>query len=205
MGEKMLKGWKRVKLGEITNTITGKLNSNAAEPDGKYPFFTCAPIPSKINYYDYDLDAILLAGNNANGIFHIHRFSGKFNAYQRIYIITLSNENFSLNYIYYALKLLLNYMKEISYGSATKFLTMKILKNLEITIPKSLDEQRAIANILSSLDDKIDLLQRQNKTLEAMAETLFRKWFIEDAKEDWEEKPLDEVVNIRYRQHNCNC
>ena len=53
-----------------------------------------------------------------------------------------------------------------------------------------LPEQIRIASILSSLDDKIDLLHRENKTLEAMAETLFRQWFIEEAKEDWEEKPL---------------
>jgi type I restriction enzyme S subunit len=59
-----------------------------------------------------------------------------------------------------------------------------------------LPEQRAIAEVLSSLDDKIDLLHRQNQTLEQMAETLFRKWFIEDAKEDWEEVKLGNLINI---------
>lgn len=58
-----------------------------------------------------------------------------------------------------------------------------------------LPEQKAIAEVLSSLDDKIDLLHRQNKTLEDMAQALFRKWFIEEAKEDWEEKPLDEIAD----------
>ncbi len=57
----------------------------------------------------------------------------------------------------------------------------------------SLPEQKAIASVLSSLDNKIDLLHRQNKTLEAMAETLFRQWFIEEAKEDWEEVTLADV------------
>jgi type I restriction enzyme S subunit len=65
----------------------------------------------------------------------------------------------------------------------------------EIVIP-SIPEQKAIAAVLSSLDDKIDLLHRQNKTLEAMAETLFRQWFIEEAKEDWEEKPLSNIANF---------
>ena len=51
----------------------------------------------------------------------------------------------------------------------------------------TISEQKAIASVLSSLDDKIDLLHRQNKTLEAMAETLFRQWFVEEAQEDWEE------------------
>lgn len=60
----------------------------------------------------------------------------------------------------------------------------------------TLSEQKSIANVLSSLDDKIDLLHRQNKTLEAMAEALFRQWFIEEAKEDWEEKPLSSIANF---------
>jgi type I restriction enzyme S subunit len=57
-------------------------------------------------------------------------------------------------------------------------------------------EQKAIAEILTSLDDKIDLLHRQNNTLEAMAETLFREWFVEEAEEDWEERPLSSIANF---------
>ena len=60
----------------------------------------------------------------------------------------------------------------------------------------SLKEQKAIASVLSSLDDKIDLLHRQNTTLERMAETLFRQWFVEEAQEDWEEKPLSGIANF---------
>ena len=66
------------------------------------------------------------------------------------------------------------------------------LENLNILLPP-LPEQRAIASVLSSLDDKIDLLHRENKTLEAMAETLFRQWFIEEAKDEWEEKSLKDI------------
>jgi type I restriction enzyme, S subunit len=61
-----------------------------------------------------------------------------------------------------------------------------------------LPEQKAIASILSSLDDKIDLLHRQNTTLEKMAETLFRQWFVEEAKEEWEEKPLSDYITIKH-------
>ncbi len=61
-----------------------------------------------------------------------------------------------------------------------------------------LPEQKAIASVLSSLDDKIDLLHRQNKTLEAMAETLFRQWFIEEAKEDWEEVTLADYFKVKH-------
>jgi len=69
------------------------------------------------------------------------------------------------------------------------------IKNLEILLP-SLPEQKAIAEILSSLDDKIDLLHHQNKTLEDMAQALFRKWFVEEADEGWKEKPLDEIADF---------
>jgi len=93
----------------------------------------------------------------------------------------------------------------------------KFMKDTVWPIPSDIEEQRAIASVLSSLDDKIDLLHRQNKTLEAMAETLFRQWFVparagephaggEEAQEDWEEKPLSSIaehkkINIRPDQN----
>ena len=79
--------WKEYKLGEIASFQTGKLNSNEAVENGLYPFFTCSPITLRINTYAYDQKAILLAGNNAEGNFSIKYYEGKFNAYQRTYII----------------------------------------------------------------------------------------------------------------------
>jgi type I restriction enzyme, S subunit len=69
------------------------------------------------------------------------------------------------------------------------------LKVTEWLVPVDIEEQRAIAGVLSSLDDKIDLLHRQNETLEALAQTIFRQWFVEEAEDGWEEKPLDEIAN----------
>lgn len=79
-------------------------------------------------------------------------------------------------------------------GTTMPNLNSNILSNLPVVLPP-LSEQKAIADILGSLDDKIDLLQRQNTTLEAMAETLFRQWFIEEAQEDWEEFSLDCIAD----------
>ncbi|MGB3908489.1 MAG: restriction endonuclease subunit S [Methanomethylovorans sp.] len=70
------------------------------------------------------------------------------------------------------------------------------MKNTKWLVPSDIEEQRAIASVLSSLDDKIDLLHRQNKTLEAMAETLFRQWFVEEADEEWEEKSLSSIADF---------
>lgn len=67
---------------------------------------------------------------------------------------------------------------------------------LTLKLPKGLPEQTAIASVLSSLDDKIDLLHRQNATLEKMAKTLFRQWFVEEAKEEWETMPLSQMANF---------
>ena len=87
-------------------------------------------------------------------------------------------------------------LDEITIGSTQSALTINGLKSIGIILP-SIEKQKQIANILSSLDDKIDLLNKQNVTLEAMAETLFRQWFIEGAKEDWEEGKLgDEFIFI---------
>ena len=91
-------------------------------------------------------------------------------------------------------------LEEISIGSTQAALTISGLKSIEIQLPP-LPEQKAIASVLSSLDDKIDLLHQQNQTLEALAETLFRQWFIErcpepvegEAKEDWEDCTIEDL------------
>lgn len=80
-------------------------------------------------------------------------------------------------------------------GSAVPSMTIPILNDIDIYVP-SIPEQTAIASILSCLDDKIDLLHRQNATLEKMAETLFRQWFVEEAKEAWVNKPLSSIANF---------
>ncbi len=84
----------------------------------------------------------------------------------------------------------------IAVGATMPSINTEILESVIVTYPP-LPEQKAIASILSSLDDKIDLLHRQNKTLEAMAETLFRQWFVEEAGEDWELRPLGEFVTVK--------
>lgn len=103
-------------------------------------------------------------------------------------------------YIYHLLtsKDMVELLDAIAEGSTSAYPSLKPvdIENLDVLLP-SLPEQKAIAAVLSSLDDKIDLLHRQNKTLEAMAETLFRQWFVEEADEGWEEGKLTDLIEIQ--------
>lgn len=113
---------------------------------------------------------------------------------QHVAILRADNINLNYDYLLYLLqsrKEELLIMSEI--GATRNAITKVMLETLEIQLPP-FHEQKAIAAVLSSLDDKIDLLQQQNQTLEALAETLFRQWFIEEAKEDWEEGKLEQLV-----------
>lgn len=107
------------------------------------------------------------------------------------------NDEVDLNFMYYSLisRDFQNYIEGIATGTTIPNVPLKGLREYSFKIPKP-SEQKAIASVLSSLDDKIDLLHRQNATLEKMAETLFRQWFIEEAKEDWETKALSKTANF---------
>ena len=96
-------------------------------------------------------------------------------------------------FVYYYIQSSYEDLFNLACGAAQQNLSVGVIAEFPILLPP-LEEQKRIASILSSLDDKIDLLHRENTTLEAMAETLFRQWFIEEAKEDWEEVLLDFIA-----------
>ncbi|MGH8559317.1 MAG: restriction endonuclease subunit S [Methylococcales bacterium] len=130
--------------------------------------------------------------------------SGKFPRYvisQSGMKLTVNPDLMDINFLFYFFKSdfgqyqILKYESQVGVPSISNPLTS--LKEIEVPSP-SLSEQKAIAAVLSSLDDKIDLLHRQNLTLEAMAETLFRQWFGEEAQEGWECGTLGDVaINVR--------
>ncbi len=118
---------------------------------------------------------------------------------QRTVLISPKNQNIHGRFLSYFLQTneAQEEMSSRSAGSVVTHLNMSEIRNL--TIPQiDIKNQIQIAEVLSSIDDKIDLLHRNNKTLEEMAETLFRQWFVEGAKEEWEEGELGDFVNIAY-------
>jgi len=174
----MATSWQTAKLGELANFKTGKLDSNAAVPNGQYPFFTCSQDTLQTNTFSFDTECVLLAGNNANGVYPLKYFRGKFDAYQRTYVVTTRNPDRLTNkFLYYALRPKLSEFRSISTGAATKFLTLTILNETEIQLPP-LPVQKRIAGILSAYDELIENNQRRIKILESMARSLYREWFI---------------------------
>ena len=167
------------KLKNIALIKTGKLDSNAAVTNGVYPFFTCDPITLKIDEWAYDTEAVLLAGNNASGNYTAKYYKGKFNAYQRTYIIESANTSLlSVRFLAFAITQQLRLLKAMSTGSTTKFLTIKMLNDLEIPCPE-ISVQQKIASIIGSYDNLIENNQKQIKLLEEAAQRLYKEWFID--------------------------
>ena len=139
-----------VKWNNVFNTTTGKLDSNAAVDDGVYPFFTCSKEALSIDKYAFDQEALLLAGNNAAGKYDVKYYNGKFNAYQRTYVLGLK-ENWSYRLFQYQLEDKLVYLQQQSLGGLTKYLTLKILGKLDFIIPP-MDKQKEFEQFVDQVD-----------------------------------------------------
>ena len=182
------------KLNDISVIKTGKLDSNAAVENGIYPFFTCDPQTLRINTWAYDTEAVLLAGNNASGNYTAKYYRGKFNAYQRTYIIeTADSEVLSVRFLCYAINQQLRLLKTMSSGSTTKFLTIRMLHNLDIPCP-DIEAQDRIVNVLGTIDDLIENNQKQIKLLEEAAQRLYKEWFADLHFPGYENTPIVDGV-----------
>jgi type I restriction enzyme, S subunit len=156
------------KAAEVLQFTTGKLNSNAAVANGLYPFFTCGEEILRTNTFLFDEEVVLLGGNNASAIYPVFYYKGKFDAYQRTYIIKPRSEiNISFKYLYFFWEGKLNYLKNISTGAATKFLTLKILNDIDVPIPdkKVMEDYERLTKPIFKL--KAILMEQNTKLREA--------------------------------------
>lgn len=169
--------WDEYILDDLCNFTTGKLNSNMAVHNGNYPFFTCAQETFAIDSYSFDTKAVLLAGNNAAGIYSVKYYEGKFDAYQRTYVITAKDESI-LDYYFLKelLNIRLNMLRDYSVGTNTKFLTLKLLLNIKVPLPP-IETQRKISETLLSIDIKNDLDKKQVNELFRLKKSLMRDIF----------------------------
>ncbi len=160
---------------DVFNTTTGKLDSNAMVENGKYPFFTCAKDILKIDKYAFDQEALLLAGNNAAGKYDVKYYKGKFNAYQRTYVLDLK-EDWSYQLFKYQLEDKLEWLREQSKGINTRFITLKILGTLSFIIPP-LDKQKEFEHFVQQIDKSKYVIQKQIKLLEELFEKKMNEYF----------------------------
>lgn len=170
------KGWSKTSWEYIFNTTTGKLDSNAMVEGGIYPFFTCAKERFWIDKYDFDCEALLLAGNNAAGIYDVKYYNGKFNAYQRTYVLTLINNEYSYVVFKHQLENKLSLLRHQSKGSNTRYLTMGILKELEFIIPP-IELQNEFADFVNQVDKLKSKMETSLKELEDNFNSLMQKAF----------------------------
>lgn len=167
-------------LGDICSIFTGKKDVNQTDESGKYTFFSCSPKTFRSNDYLFDGEAIIVAGNGSyTG--RIAFFDGKFDLYQRTYACTLRELPTSVNlkYIYYYMKV--GFEPKFmggTRGSSIPYIVRGDLANFSINLPPY-PEQKAIADILGSLDEKIELNRKMNETLEEMARAIFKSWFVD--------------------------
>lgn len=117
---------------------------------------------------------------------------------QRIGLVQFINENVCKDFVYWLMRTreYQNYIVGSASGTSIMHTSPSRIEDYRCIIPSSLSEQESIASILTSIDNKINLLHRENETLEALGETLFCQWLIEEAKDDWDEIPLTKIANF---------
>lgn len=156
------------KLGEYTFIKTGKLDANASSEDGKYPFFTCSVQPLKINTYSYDCECVLVAGN---GDLNVKYYNGKFDAYQRTYIIeSVDKSVLSVPYMYCFLDKYVETLRQQSIGGVIKYIKLGNLTEAEIPL-HSIEKQREIVSNLSKLTDLINKRKQQLEKLDELVKS----------------------------------
>jgi len=167
--------WEIRNLGEICNITTGKLDANAMKQDGPYRFYTCAKEYYQIDKYAFDTEALLVSGNGAN-VGYIHYYKGKFNAYQRTYVL----DTFTANIMFiktFLQKELHRRISEEKKAGNTPYIVMGTLSDMPISLP-TLDEQQKIASFLSSIDDMIDAKENQIAKAEVWKRGLMQGLFV---------------------------
>ena len=178
------------KLGDYVKIKTGKLDANASSDDGEYPFFTCSIEPLKISSFSYDCECCLVAGN---GDLNVKYYNGKFDAYQRTYIIeSLDKEKLDVMYLYFFLCSYIEVLRKQSIGGVIKYIKLGNLTEALIPIPslekqkeicRNLIQARKVLNESQALLSKYDILIKSRFIEMFGTENDFSKWnccFVED-------------------------
>lgn len=205
--------WDEKKLMDLCSIKTGKKDVNEGNPNGKYPFFTCARTNTYSNEYSFDGDAILIAGNGEVG--NCQFYSGKFEAYQRTYVL----QNFSVEvkylflYLGHSFQTLVSKQKQMG---AMPYIKLGMLTDFHVCLPAA-EEQQKIAEFLGAVDEKIEQLSKKKSSIERYKKGVMQRIFSQEIRfkparnasrsdaggdengnsyPDWEEKRLGEVAEV---------
>jgi type I restriction enzyme S subunit len=186
--------WGKIRLGDLVDIKTGKLDANESSETGLYPFFTCSVEPLKINKYSFDCEAVLVAGN---GDLNVKYYEGKFDAYQRTYVIQSRDETkLDVKYLFYFLSSYVSVLRKKSIGGVIKYIKLNNLTEPMMPLPP-LHIQEQIADIL----DKADTLRRKDQELlqkyDELAQSIFYDMFGDPEKNSkgWIKKRLDDCIS----------
>ena len=166
--------WQEKELGSVCRIRTGKKDVNQGNPNGVYPFFTCAKQHTYSDAFSFDCDAILIAGNGEVG--HSQKYSGRFEAYQRTYV--LSDFKVSYNYMWTVIKTLFeDYVTNQTQTGAMPYIKLGTLKSFSVPLPTE-QEQEKVANLLSALDELITAKAEEIAKAEQWKKGLMQKMFV---------------------------
>lgn len=164
----------KVKIGDLTKIKTGKLDANVSSEDGKYPFFTCSKEPLKISTYSYDCECVLVAGN---GDLNVKYYNGKFDAYQRTYIIEANGSGkLYMPYLYYFMEDYIDELRKQAIGGVIKYIKLANLTDALIELP-SVDEQKSIVEILKKVKGILDKRNDEIRELDNLIKARFVEMF----------------------------
>lgn len=201
--------WVWVRLTNIISLSTGKKDANYGSDKGVYPFFTCASEPIACNDYSFDGESILVPGNGANVGLVIY-YNGKFEAYQRTYVIQKSK--FNIKFIYYNMLAFWDeHNRNKQYGSATNYIKLGNFESYNIALPPLSEQQRIVERVeelFAKLDEAKERLQEVADSFavrkaailhKAFTGELTKQWRLENgvSDESWEEKKFSEVAVIK--------
>lgn len=185
------------RLGEICDVKTGKKDVNEGNPNGKYPFFTCAKEHTYSDEYSFDTEALLIAGNGDVG--NVSYYKGKFEAYQRTYIIS-NFKDIHPRFLYLFLDgFLKDTVSKQKLGNTMPYIKMSMLTDFKVPLPP-LPEQGRIVKILDEVFEKIAQakenteknLQNTRRLLDQYLENIFT-----NPSKNWQEKTLNETCDIQ--------
>jgi len=184
-----------VPMGKYTKIKTGKLDANASSPNGIYPFFTCSRDPLKISSYSYDCECVLVAGN---GDLNVKYYTGKFDAYQRTYIIESSDKHkLDTRYLYCFLDKYVEKLREQSIGGVIKYIKLGHLTEAPIPLPP-LEVQRRIADVLDRASALIEKRKAQIDKLDLLIKAQFVEMFGDPVTNPkrWKYSTLENIADI---------